>query len=124
MTQIALGEVEEGVARLRRAIEIAREIDDVDGLAEAYSNLADLLNLQGRTREAIETVQEGLAAVPRRLADSRHWMMLTLSELQFEAGDWEDARANLGPPPLAADGSDPDLPPAARGRAGARGGRR
>ena len=67
MTQIALGEVEEGVARLRRAIEIAREIDNVDGLAFAYSNLADMLNLRGRTREAIETMKEGLAAVPRRL---------------------------------------------------------
>jgi len=99
MTQIALGEVEEGVARLRRAIEMAREIDNVDGLAFAYSNLADMLNLRGRTREAIETMKEGLAAVPRRLPISRQWMLLTLSELQVEAGDWDGARANLGMPP-------------------------
>ena len=99
ITQIALGEVEEGVGRLRRAIDIARETDNIDGLAEAYSNLADMLNLRGRTREAIETVKEGLAAVPRRLPISRQWMMLTLSELEVEAGDWEQARANLGLPP-------------------------
>ncbi len=98
ITQIALGEVEEGVARLRQAIDIARETDNIDGLAEAYSNLADMLNLRGRTREAIETVNEGLAAVPRRLPISRQWMLLTLSELQVEAGEWDAARENLGAP--------------------------
>jgi DNA-binding CsgD family transcriptional regulator len=101
MTQIALGEVDEGVGRLRRAIEIARENDNIDGLGEAYSNLADMLNLRGRTREAIETMKEGLAAVPRRLAVNRHWMELTLSELEVEAGDWEGARAHVAMAPVA-----------------------
>ncbi len=99
MTQIALGDVEAGVARLRRAIEIARETDNIDGLASAYSNLADLLNLRGRTLEAIATGKEGLEAVPRRLAISRQWLLLTLSELEVEAGAWQSARGHLGAPP-------------------------
>ena len=61
MAQVVLGRVDEGVGSLRRAIEIARENDDVDGISTAYSNLADMLILSGRTREALETAQEGLA---------------------------------------------------------------
>ncbi len=99
MTHIALGNVEAGVGRLRRAMEIARESDNIDGLAQAYSNLADLLNLRGRTREALATANEGLEAVPRRMAVNRQWMLLTLSELEAEAGDWQAARAHLGAPP-------------------------
>ncbi len=44
MALIALGQVDDGVAHLRRAIELAREQDDLDGLTYAYANLADLLN--------------------------------------------------------------------------------
>ncbi len=99
MTQIALGDVEAGVARLRCSIEIARETDNVDALGYAYANLADLLNLRGRTHEALETAKEGLAATPRRMQNNQQWMLLTLSELEVEAGDWEAARSHLGAPP-------------------------
>jgi DNA-binding CsgD family transcriptional regulator len=99
MTRIALGEVDQGVAQLRTAIEIARVADDLDGLGFAYGNLADLLNLRGHTAEALETAREGLAAIPRRMAVNRDWMLLTLSELEFAAGDWQGARQHLGPPP-------------------------
>jgi ATP/maltotriose-dependent transcriptional regulator MalT len=99
MARIALGEVDHGVADLERAIEITREDDDIDGLAYAYANLADLLNVAGRTLEALRTAKEGLEETPRRFTQNRDWMMLTVSELEFEAGDWESARANLGPKP-------------------------
>ena len=95
MAQIALGQVDDGVAHLRRAIELAREQDDLDGLTYAYANLADLLNLRGFTREALEMAQEGLANTPRRLGRAHDWMMLTVSELAFELGDWAEARAHL-----------------------------
>ena len=85
-----------GVACLRRAIQIARENDDVDGLGYAYANLADHLNLRGRTAEALEVAQEGLAATPRRIGRLHDWMMLTISELEFEVGNWKAARSNLG----------------------------
>jgi DNA-binding CsgD family transcriptional regulator/tetratricopeptide (TPR) repeat protein len=95
MAQIALGQEDEGVARLRRALAIALENDDIDGLGYAYANLADMLNLRGRTADAFEIAKEGLAATPRRLSRSHDWMMLTVSELAFELGDWSTARAHL-----------------------------
>jgi DNA-binding NarL/FixJ family response regulator/tetratricopeptide (TPR) repeat protein len=101
MAAIALGQVDEGVGCLRRAQEIARANDDLDELGNAYGNLADLLNLRGRTVEALEIAKEGLAAIPRRISRAYDWMMLTISELSFEVGDWETARTHLVPPPSA-----------------------
>ena len=98
MAHVALGHVDEGVGYLQRAIAIARGNDDADSLATAYANLADMLNLAGRTREALETAEEGLSETPRMLGRAREWMLLTTSELAVEAGDWERARALLGPP--------------------------
>ncbi len=95
MTQIALGQVEEGVASLREAIDLGRRIENQDGVAYAFSNLADLLNLRGRTREALEVAREGLESTPSRMGTHREWLLLTLSEIEFEAGDWRAARGHL-----------------------------
>ena len=97
MSQIVLGDIDEGIARLGRAIEIAREDDDVDAVGTAYSNLADSLNLAGRTLQALDTAKAGLAAVAGRVARPHDWMSLTVSDLAFEAGDWETARKYLVP---------------------------
>jgi DNA-binding CsgD family transcriptional regulator len=104
MAQVALGQVDDGVARLRRSLELARQNDDPDGLAFAYINLADWLNLRGRTVAALETAKEGLEAIPQRVRGGRDWMTLTLSELSLEVGDWKAARAYLGPPPSQVEG--------------------
>ncbi|HZO77948.1 MAG TPA: AAA family ATPase [Solirubrobacteraceae bacterium] len=104
MTKIALGQVEEGEADLRRAIELARAKDDLEDLAYAYSNLADLLAIAGRVKEALSTAREGLAAVPSRMRDTHDWLMLTVSGLAFESGDWRLARAHLDPLPSRLDG--------------------
>ena len=98
MAQIALGRVDEGVVRLRRSAAIAEADDDPDGAGYAYANLADHLNLRGRTVEALETAKEGLARTPSRIRGRNHWMALTVSELYFELGDWDTAREFLGPP--------------------------
>jgi DNA-binding CsgD family transcriptional regulator len=95
MAEIVLGRVDEGAARLRRAIEIAREDDDIDGAGTAYSNLADTLSLAGRTEQALETAKEGQVAVSGRVTRPQDWMALTVSDLAFEAGDWGTARTNL-----------------------------
>jgi ATP/maltotriose-dependent transcriptional regulator MalT len=95
MAQIVLGHVDEGVAKLTRAIEIARDTDDLDNLGSAYSNLADSLSLAGRTREALETAREGLAAISRRATRLHEWLELTIAQLAFEAGDWKLMQANL-----------------------------
>ncbi|MBV9005253.1 MAG: AAA family ATPase [Solirubrobacterales bacterium] len=99
MARICLGDVDRGVADLQRAMEVTRENDDIDGLAYAYANLADTLNIAGRTLEALRVAREGLEQTPRRFTRNRDWMMLTISDIAFEAGDWETARANLGPKP-------------------------
>jgi ATP/maltotriose-dependent transcriptional regulator MalT len=96
MAQVALGCVDEGVGLLQRAIELAREDDDLDNLGYAYSNLADMLRLAGRTAEALDTAREGLAAIPRRMGRLHDWLMLTVAQLAFESGDWDLMRANLG----------------------------
>jgi DNA-binding NarL/FixJ family response regulator/tetratricopeptide (TPR) repeat protein len=95
MAQIAVGQVEEGVTLLNRAIEIARETDDPDNLGSAYSNLADSLSLAGRTREALDTARQGLAAVSRRVTRIHEWLKLTIVQLAFEAGEWDVMRAHL-----------------------------
>jgi len=95
MSQIVLGEVESGIARMRRAIEIAHEDEDLDGLGTAYSNLAEALNLVGRPDEALKTAQAGLAVTARPGTRIRDWMTVTSAELSFEIGDWEAARSYL-----------------------------
>jgi DNA-binding CsgD family transcriptional regulator/tetratricopeptide (TPR) repeat protein len=99
MSQILLGSVEEGIAHMRRAIQIAHEDDDIDGMDTAYANLADTLNLAGRTDEALKTAQAGVAATARPGSRTRDWMLLTLADLSFETGDWEAARSYLDAAP-------------------------
>ncbi len=99
MAMIALGQVDEGIARLQRTIEISREVGDLDTMTYGYCNLADMLNLAGRTREALEVAHEGAAATPPRLREDHDWVALTVSELSFEAGEWKAAREHLTPAP-------------------------
>jgi DNA-binding CsgD family transcriptional regulator/tetratricopeptide (TPR) repeat protein len=99
MARIATGAVEEGVSCLQHALELARAHDDPEGAAYASSNLADMLNLAGRTIDALKVAQEGLAEAPRQVRGTHTWMELTVSELALEAGDWELARRHIGPPP-------------------------
>jgi DNA-binding CsgD family transcriptional regulator len=95
MAQIMLGEVDEGVARLRHAIAIAREIEDVDGISTAYGNLADLLGLTGRTKEALQVATEGLGLTPKRFMRAYDWIEMTVSDIAFRSGDWELSRSSL-----------------------------
>jgi ATP/maltotriose-dependent transcriptional regulator MalT len=97
MAEILLGRVDDGVARIKRTIEITRSNDDIDGLTYAYANLADMLNLAGRTREALEIAHEGARATPGRMTQNHDWIRLTISELAFDSGDWNLARAQLSP---------------------------
>jgi len=99
MARVALGEVDAGVASLRRAIEISRERGDMEALADAYANLADMLSHAGRSTSALATAREGLAAIPPRQVRSHNWLLLTVSDRAFETGDWELARTHLGAPP-------------------------
>ncbi len=99
MARIAGGEVEEGVHCLRRALELAKANDDLDDAAYAYSNLADMLFLAGQANDALEVIKEGYDETPSRIRRGRDWIELTLSEIAYETGDWDLARAHLGAPP-------------------------
>ena len=104
MAQIILGHVPEGIARLRQAIEVAREADDVEGIAVAYGNLADMLGDAGRTTEALQVAQEGLQQTPKRFIRSRDWIEMTVSDVAFIAGDWRLSRSRLSPSPARLSG--------------------
>jgi DNA-binding CsgD family transcriptional regulator/tetratricopeptide (TPR) repeat protein len=99
MAKVAMGQVQDGLTQLHRAIEVAREHDELDSMLTAYSNLADMLNTVGRTHEGLAVAQEGMAANPRRMIRSHDWMTMTVSELAFDLGDWKMARDYLTPPP-------------------------
>jgi DNA-binding CsgD family transcriptional regulator len=99
MAMIALGQVDEGVARMQRTIEIARQIDDLGAMTYGYTNMADMLSIAGRTAEALRVANEGLAVMPPRLRADHDWIALTLSEMAFQAGDWQTARQHLKAPP-------------------------
>jgi DNA-binding CsgD family transcriptional regulator len=57
-----------------------------------------MLNIAGRTAEALATAQEGLATIPNRVRDNYDWLTLTVSDLAYESGDWELARSHLVSP--------------------------
>ena len=62
---VALGRVDEGLASCaRRSISPASN-DDIDGLGYAYSNLADMLSVAGRTRDAFADGHKRAVARPR-----------------------------------------------------------
>ena len=104
MAYVSLGEVDKGVASLERAIDLARGRDDFDSLSTAYSNLADMLELAGRTREALDTAQAGLAATPSHHVRSHLWITLTVAQMAFQAGDWRVAQEALSPMPTRGSG--------------------
>ena len=83
------------MARLRQAIDVARRSGDPGNVIEAYSNLADMLGVVGRTEEALATAREGMALSPRRLRRTHEWMRLTVSETAYNAGDWPLSREYL-----------------------------
>ena len=99
MAQLAAGQVEEGAARVRAVLELIRQDDDLYGLGYASANLADALHLAGRTQPALEVATQGLTAIPERLTAAHEWLLFTVSELSFEAGDWETARTSLSKAP-------------------------
>jgi DNA-binding CsgD family transcriptional regulator len=95
MVRMALGEEEAGVGDLRRAAELARARGDHESLATAQANLADLLLLRGRTREALDVGTAALRELPHGFHRSREWLELTVSEVALEAGETASARAHL-----------------------------
>jgi DNA-binding NarL/FixJ family response regulator len=88
------GESEVGVAALRQAVEIARASERPFEFADAYTNLADVLLIQGQHDEALAVAREGRG----HEGQSRHaieWLDGMIAEIAYHAGDWELARRSL-----------------------------
>jgi DNA-binding CsgD family transcriptional regulator len=89
------GEVDQGVTYLRESLAIARE----EGLemeeGGAWINIADVLNLMGRTKEALEVARQGLETAYTRDWRTTDWLRLAISELSFYLGDWGGAEAAI-----------------------------
>ena len=89
------GDPEAGVRMLRQSLAIAREVGLPWDEGGAWINIADVLHLAGRTREALEVAREGLEAEldkPWRTAD---WLRLTIADCSFHLGDWDGAEAAI-----------------------------
>ena len=65
-----LGRGDQGLADLRRALQLAEEIGDHIGLERAYGWLTDVLTMLGRLRESARLGQEGLEVTRRYGIDS------------------------------------------------------
>ena len=92
------GEVDPGVAYLRESLEIARE----EGLemeeGGAWINISDVLNLAGRTEEALEAALQGLETAYTQDWRTTDWLKLSISEFRFHLGDWDGAEEAIPPP--------------------------
>jgi DNA-binding CsgD family transcriptional regulator/tetratricopeptide (TPR) repeat protein len=92
-----LGEVDEGLALLRQALEVASRAGDDAGAVRAYTNVADTLELSGRHAEAAEVAREGLAFA-QRVGLAGRWgiyLGVNLAEPLVALGRWEEAREVL-----------------------------
>jgi DNA-binding CsgD family transcriptional regulator/tetratricopeptide (TPR) repeat protein len=91
----ATGKADEGLALLRRRLELAQNRGPADEAA-AYVNLADALLLDGQTLEALEVVREGAHRVDFG-GRMDLWLRTSVSEIAFDAGDWDLAAKYLPP---------------------------
>ena len=88
---------DEGIRQLRRALELARELDDPDVAFRASLNLTTALALFGRRDEAIEVTRE---AIERARADGLevaygNSLRGNIAEALFNAGRWAEARETI-----------------------------
>jgi DNA-binding CsgD family transcriptional regulator len=93
---VGLGQTDEGIAELRRAVELAHNRENVSELGSAYTNLADALNQAGRTREALAVVERGRQVVSES-SRPHDWLAVMIAELKWQLGEWDAAEAWLPP---------------------------
>jgi DNA-binding NarL/FixJ family response regulator len=74
----SLGDRERGIALLRQSLAIEQELGVSDNLHRTYTNLADILDQDGRVEEAIELSLEGARGSRER--GTRGWAAFALAE--------------------------------------------
>jgi ATP/maltotriose-dependent transcriptional regulator MalT len=93
------GDLEGGIASLRESLAIAREDDLAGEEGSALLNLADLLNMAGRTEEGLAVVLDGLANGPDKSPHrTTGWFELMIAEFNFFLGDWDEAVRHVPAP--------------------------
>ncbi len=91
---MGVGRIDEGAARLREAMSVAKEAGLDGDVMSAYVNLADFLHLTGRSAEADALAAEGEAwAAEHRRPPA--WIALMRAEIAFDRGDWGLAAAHI-----------------------------
>lgn len=91
------GEFEEGIAALRKSLELAEEVDDVEAIAVAYINLGHVLGASGRQREKAEISRHGYEVVSRMGLQRGYGGFIRMNEAEamFDLGQWDTARELL-----------------------------
>jgi DNA-binding CsgD family transcriptional regulator/tetratricopeptide (TPR) repeat protein len=93
-----LGDPVDGVGHLRRALEIARDVGDLDDLARAYLNLSELLaGPLNRLEEALQLALEGVE-LSRRVGLARDYgvsLQANAVAALYGLGRWNEALAVL-----------------------------
>jgi tetratricopeptide (TPR) repeat protein len=85
-----LGQADEGLLHLRRAVDLAAEIGDRWGLDRAYVNLTDAVMMLGRPRESARLGQEGLD-VMRGYGIQSAVLVANTIEALLAIGQWDEA---------------------------------
>jgi DNA-binding CsgD family transcriptional regulator/tetratricopeptide (TPR) repeat protein len=85
-----LGQADEGLLHLRRAVHLAAEIGDRWGLDRAYVNLTDAVMMLGRPRESARLGQEGLD-VMRGYGIQSAVLVANTIEALLAIGQWDEA---------------------------------
>ncbi len=91
---MSLGQIDEGAAELRAAIDFAAKGDRARELESAYLNLAEALHMAGRSDEARAIVAEGLEIAKSR-GERCNWLELLVGEIAFDTGDWALAEHHI-----------------------------
>jgi tetratricopeptide (TPR) repeat protein len=92
MSRTMTGDPEGGIAALREALQIAREVGGFDEVKRAYSNLSWGLEQAGRLPEAAETGLDGLALMRELNLEftAGATLLLNTADQLFQLGRWTE----------------------------------
>ncbi|WP_255952132.1 helix-turn-helix transcriptional regulator [Streptomyces odontomachi] len=86
------GQVEAGLAEMQEVTDRVRELGSPAGIGRSYVNLPSALEGVGRSREAVDVLEEGIRLSRHYgLLDSQAWMWGNLAESLYALGRWDEA---------------------------------
>ena len=89
----ALAQFDEGIALLEEALAIAREVDNLDDISRAYTNLSEVLLRRGPARRGSGARAAKARRFARRLGFHRaygSYLLANAAMISFQRGDWDD----------------------------------